>query len=156
MQTASNIGGGIFGIFMMWAIHDTFQNPFYTGLAGVMFATPNIASFAIGSFVDSRNKASLIRLACFAQLLAVLSLLLIQYTSTPQAWMYHAIILLFSTSGMIKSPSSTALLPKIAEGKDLIKVNATIRIIGTLTELGIGVMLYMLSFLCLQCFSPFL
>jgi len=143
-QTFNSIGVGMFGIFMMWAVHALYQNPLYTGIAGFMFVAPGVASFIVGPFVDRRNKVVLLRLACFIQLCVVTLLLAVPFAYWPGVWLMHLAILVSSIAGMISGPAQTALLPRIVDGEDLIKANALIRILATVAGLGIGVLLYMM------------
>ena len=145
-QTFSNIGGGIFGIFMMWAVHSQYQNPFYTGIAGLMFALPSAASFIIGPYVDMRNKVKIIRAACFAQVCAVALLLTVSNIYEPGVWFTHLMIFIVSVARIFDAPARTSLLPKIVSGEDLIKANALIRLVATVGGLGIGVLLYVMMY----------
>jgi len=141
-QTFRGIGSGIFSIFMMWMIHFEYQNPFYTGAVGFMFAFPFIASFIVGPFVDKRNKVTLIRIACFVQFIIAGLLLVIPYIFTPGIWFFLFAVFIFYTALVIDQPAETALLPMIVDGEDLIKANALINIVATAFGLGIGVFLY--------------
>lgn len=142
--TFSGIASGIFGIFMMWVIHDIFHNPFYTGLAGVMFVLPKVLGFVAGPFVDKSNKANLVRIGTFLQLVAVSCLLVISRFGYAQIWMFLSIILLYSVSGTIKSPAGAALLPKIVDGNELMRANVAINIVATLAGIGVGAGLYVM------------
>ena len=142
-QTFRSISSGIFSIFMMWMIHFEYQNPFYTGAVGFMFAFPFVASFIIGPFVDRRNKVTLMRIACFVQFVIAGLLLVIPFSFSPGIWFFLLAIFIFYIALVIDQPAETALLPMIVSNEDLIKANALIRIVATLFGLGIGVFLYL-------------
>jgi len=143
-STFAGIGGGMFGMFMMWAIHAEFQNPIYTGLAGFMFAAPAVASFIIGPSVDRWNKAAILRVCTIIKLCAVVMLIAMPLWFQPVAWFYLATILVFSSASVFSSPAYTAILPRIVDGEDLITANAFMQIVGTLGGLGVGVVLFVL------------
>jgi MFS family permease len=147
-RTFSSVGVGIFTIFMMWSVHAQYQNPFYTGLAGVAFAVLAMASFAIGPFVDRHNKAMLIRAACFVQFLAVGLILLVSLNLIPQMdfgiWFLLSMILIFNGAGLIGNVSGTALLPRIVDGEDLAKANAFIDIVSISVGIAGGLILFLL------------
>ena len=143
-QTFSGIGGGIFTIFMMWVIHFQYQNPFYTGLAGFMFAVLAITNFIVGPFVDRRNKTVLIRITCFVKFVVVSLILSASLTYMPGVWFLLLMILIYSAAGLISTPAGTALLPGIVDGEDLMRANVLINITATFVGLGIGVGLYFL------------
>lgn len=143
-QVFSGIGAGIFGIFMMWVIHFEYQNPFYTGLAGFMFAVLTIANFIIGPFVDRYNKAVLIRVTCFIRLIVVGLILITSITYMPGVWFLLLMILVFSATGLVSSPAETALLPRIVNSEDLMKANVFISITATIAGLGIGAFLFLM------------
>ncbi|MCL1998250.1 MAG: MFS transporter [Turicibacter sp.] len=147
----SRIGGGIFAMFMMWVIHFQYQNTFYTGLAGAMFALIAITNFLIGPFVDRHHKISIIRWACFVQFCVVGAVLFFSVNQQPSVWLLMPMIFLFSAAGLIKNPAFTALLPKIVTSDDLIKANAFINISTTIAGLCIGLFLYF----ALQNFADF-
>ncbi|MCL2286589.1 MAG: MFS transporter [Firmicutes bacterium] len=140
-QGFKGIGSGIFAIFMMWVVHSQYQNPFYTGVAGFMFAAPNVVGFIAGPYVDRHNKVWLIRAMCLVQLLVVGLLLVNTYAFG--AWVLFLVILVFQIANMISIPAETAYLPTIVDSGDLIKANASIRISATITGLVIGVFLYL-------------
>jgi len=138
-QVLKGIGSGIFAIFMMWAVHYQFQNTWYTAVAGFMFAFPSVASFVAGPFVDRRGKAALIRIASFVQI-CVIGFLLAPIELG--VWAIFLAILIFAIANMISSPAEKAILPSIVNGDELIKANALINILGTVTGLAIGIFLY--------------
>lgn len=143
-QAFCGIGRGIFAIFMMWVVHFQYQNSMYTGIAGFMFAFPNVASFIAGPFVDRRSKVALIRAACYAQLCIAGLLLALSLTFQPAVWFLFIAIFVFQVANMISSPAETAYLPTIVDSDDLIKANAFIRITATIVGLSIGTLLYLL------------
>ena len=143
-STFSGIGNGIFGMFMIWAIHAEFQNTIYTGLAGFMFAAPAVFSFIVGPSVDRWNKAAILRVCTFIKLCAVSMLLLLPLINAAGVWPYLAIILVFSSTSVFSSPAYTAILPRIVDGEDLITANATMQVTGIFGGLGVGVVLFML------------
>jgi len=143
-STSSGIGGGMFRMFMMWAIHATYQNPMYTGIAGFMFGVPFVVSFIVGPFVDRWKKAKVLRIVGFVQLCVAVLILVSHVFFYPGAWLFIIAILIFSIASLFAHPAYTALLPKIVDGKDLITANAFMRITGLAGGLTIGTVLYML------------
>ena len=140
----SNIGRGIFGIFMMWAIHALYQNSIYTGIAGFMFAAPMVASFIAGPFVDRWSKVKVLRVACFVKFCVVALILAVPYFYQPGVWFLLIAILVFSIAGVFSGAAGTAILPRIVSGEDLVKANVLMQMAGTIGGLGIGVVLYVL------------
>ena len=139
-QAFSSIGSGMFGIFVMWAIYIQFQNPFYLGIAGFMFVFPNIASFIVGPLIDRCSKVTFIRIACFVKLLTI-CFLSIFYDYQHGVWFLHLAILAVSIAGVLGIPAGAALLPRIVNMEDLIKANALIMIVSTITGLSVGALL---------------
>ena len=137
-----NVAWGIFGIFMMWFIHSEFQNPFYTGFTGFMFAVTSIASFLVGPFVDKRNKATLLRFTQFTGFLVILAILGVYMTAQPGVWFYHAMIFIVATISLISAPAGAALMPRIVGDDELLKANSFIQITGILFGIGVGVFLF--------------
>ena len=142
-RTFSSIGGGMFGMFMMWVIHVQYQNPIYTGLAGAMFSALAIVNFLIGPFVDRNNKVAIIRMACLAQFMVVSAVLAVSIGRTSSVWFMLPMIFIFSAASLLKNPAFTALLPKIVASEDLIIANALGSIVATFVGLGIGVFLFL-------------
>ena len=138
----NSVGGGIFAIFMIWVIHSQYQNPFYTGLAGFMFAVMTITNFIVGPFVDRRNKANLLRTTCFVSFIVVSLILAASLTYMPGVWFLLAMILIKAAAGLISRPAGTALMPRIVGSEDLIKANALMSIVSIFVGLGIGAFLY--------------
>ena len=141
-QTFSSIGSGIFSIFLMWVVHSQFQNPFYTGVAGFMFAVSGIASFIVGPFVDKHSKVILIRVVTLVQFGIVGLLYMFPDAFYARVWFLLFAILIYDAALTVGSPAKTALLPTVVDGEDLVKANALIRIIATVVGLGIGYFLY--------------
>lgn len=131
-----------FAICMMWAVHFQYQNTFYTGLAGVMFAIPAILNFVIGPFVDARNKVTLIRLACLGQLAVIVALLVVPMFFELGVWFMLLGILAFSIVSLIAVPAGVALLPRIVGRNELVTANALFGIVGTVIGVGVGMFLY--------------
>jgi len=142
MQTFANLGHGMFSIIMMWLVHSHYQNPFYTGLAGVMFALPNVANFIAGPFIDRHNKVTLIRVACFVQFCIVGFLLLATFVFDLVIWVLLAAILVFHSAAKVSIPAATALLPKIVGGDELVSANVMRQVVAIVVGLVIGVFLF--------------
>ena len=141
-QTFDGLGIGTFGVFMMWAIHDQFQNAFYTGMAGVMFAIPAISNFIIGPFVDARDKVTIIRLSCLGQLAAIVFLLVVSAFFEPGVWYVLIGILVFSTASLLAGPAGTALLPRIVKEDELVTANGLLTILGIISGIAVGTFLF--------------
>ena len=137
-----NVAWGVYGIFMMWFIHSEFQNPFYTGLTGFMFAVTSIASFLVGPFVDKRNKATLLRFTQFTGLLVILAILGVYMTAQPGVWFYLTMIFIVAAISLISTPAGTALMPRIVDDDELLKANSFMQITGILFGIGVGVFLF--------------
>lgn len=132
----------MFSIIMMWLVHSHYQNPFYTGLAGVMFALPNVANFIAGPLIDRHNKVTLIRVACFVQFCIVGFLLVATFVFNLVVWVLLAAILVFHSAAKVSIPAATALLPKIVDGDELVNANALRQIVAIVAGLVIGVFLF--------------
>ena len=143
-STFYGIGRGMFTMFMMWAVHAMFQTPMYTGLAGLMFSVPLIASFIVGPFVDKWNKVSVLRVVEFVKLCMTSLILVGHFFFDVGAWFYLTAILIFSIASLFGTPAQTALLPRIIEGENIVKANAIIQMTGIVGGLSIGVVLYVL------------
>jgi len=145
-STFSGIGRGIFSMFMVWVVHAIYQNPMYTGIAGFMFSAPLVASFIVGPFVDRWNKVTVLRITGFIKLCVTIALFLTAHIMDdyPGAWLFFLAILIFSISSLFSTPAYTALLPRVVDGKDLIKANALMTMVGVVCGLGVGALLYIL------------
>jgi len=139
----NNVASGIFGIFILWAIHAQYQNVIYTGIATAIFSVPMMLSFLIGPFVDRSSKAPIIRISRLAKLLIIAGLFVLQMTDAG-VWVFFVSIALFSLAGAFSFPSSTALLREIVEGDELLAANSLSTILGTLTGLATGIVLFRL------------
>ena len=143
-EILSSIGGGIFAIFMIWAIHAQYQNPFYTGLAGFMFAVMTIANFLVGPFVDRHSKVTLLRVTCLVKF-GVLSLVLVtSLTYLPGVWFLLLMIFIFSAATLVSNPATTAYLPQIVEGEDLLKANSLLNVVASIAGIGVFVVILLL------------
>ena len=131
------VGRGMFSIFMMWAIHATFQNPIYTGIAGFMFSAPLVASVIIGPFVDRWDKIKVLRIVELTKFSAVMLIFLFQVFSYPTVWLLFPAIFAFSIASLFGAPAYTAFLPRVVAGEHLVKANALINITGLTAGLGI-------------------
>ena len=139
------VGRGMFSIFMMWAIHATFQNPIYTGITGFMFSAPLVASVVIGPFVDRWDKIKVFRIVELTKFSAVTLIFLFQVFFYPTIWLLFPAIFTFSIASLFGSPAFTAFLPRVVTGEDLVKANALINITGITAGLGIMAGLFLLT-----------
>ena len=105
-----------------------------------MLSVPFVASFAVGPFVDRRDKIKIIRAACLVQLAVVATLFV--FAAAAPIWLLLFAIFVFQAMIMLEGPAEAALLPMIVSGDDLVKANALIRIVGTVFGLAIGAFLY--------------
>jgi len=137
-STFQGVGSGIFGIFMMWAIHATFQNPIYTGMAGFMFAAPRIASFIVGPLVDRWNKPMLLKATSLLQFSAIAAILFTSIFLYPNIWIFLAAIFINAIAELFEKPTFKALLPKIIEEDDLVKANVFIELVGIVAGVIVG------------------
>jgi len=140
----SGIGHGMFAMFMLWVVHALFQNPIYTGLAGLMFTAPLIFSFLVGPLVDRLNKRGILRFVELIQLIVAAAVLLSHLYLELGIWFYLTAILLFSAAGLFSGPAHTAFLPRLIDGGELARANALLSMAGIIGGLAIGVVLYML------------
>jgi MFS family permease len=140
-STVGGIGRGLFGIFMMWAIHAMYHNPMYTGIAGFMFGAPLVFGFLVGPFVDKWDKTRVLRATEFIKFCVVAVMLLSYLHFYAGAWVFFLGIFIFSAATMFSSPAFTALLPKVVDSADLVKANAAMNIFGILGGLGMGAVL---------------
>ena len=140
----SGVGGGIFGIFMMWAIHAQYRNPIYTGIAGFMFGAPYVASFIVGPLVDRRSKVRTIRVASLVRFLVVALILAAHLFFEPGAWFFLLAILSYCVARVFERPARAAYMPGILAGEDLVRANARLNIVGTIAGLAVGGGLYAL------------
>jgi len=143
-STFTGIGGGMFGIFMMWAVHTLYRNPVYTGVAGFMFTAPMVASFVVGPLVDRWRKVTVFRVTALIKFFAVGSLLVSQLLGLPGVWLPFAVIFAHSAATLFFNPAYTAVYPLIVGDDDLVKANALVNIVGIATGLLIGCALYFL------------
>ena len=107
----SAIGSAMFSMFILLAVHLIYENPIYTGIAGLLMATPLIFSFTVGPIVDKRNKIAIMR---FTTLLEFLVLSLLAFTplldNLGVVFMF-AVVFVYNVAALFESPVSTALLP---------------------------------------------
>ena len=140
--TFGGVGSGMFGMLMIWIIHAEYQNPFYTGLAGVMFAVTTIGSFLIGPFVDRRSKILLIRVCTFIELIILSLVLAASLTDMLGLWILLAAILINSTTNIFYGLAFSAYKPTIVASEDLLTSNSMSTIAGIVTGIAVGVILY--------------
>ena len=141
-QTFAGIGSGMFAMFMMWVVHFQYNNTLYTGIAGFMLAAPRVASFIVGPLVDRRSKVAIMRVTCLVQLVVVGLVLALPLVTGIGVWFIFPAILVFEIANTFSIPARTAFLPRVVGSDELVKANASIRILGTLGGLAIGAFLY--------------
>ena len=138
----SAIGGAMFSMFILLAVHLIYENPVYTGVAGFLMAAPRIFSFAVGPIVDRRNKITIMRLTTLLEFL-VLSLLAFSplLDSLGVAFMF-AVIFVYNIAALFESPASTALLPQIVPEEKILEANSLIEIVAMAGGIAIGTVLF--------------
>ena len=141
-QVFSGIGGGMFSMFMLLSIHMLYQNPIYTGIAGVLMAAPSIASFAVGPVVDRRNKVVIMRVTTFLELL-VLSLVAFTPLQEQLGVLFmFAVIFAYSMAALFEVPAGNALLPQIVPSKRILEANSLIDVVSFAGGIIVGVGLF--------------
>jgi len=142
-STFVGIAQVMLGMFMMWVVHATYQNPIYTGIAAFMLVAPMALSFVVGPLVDRWNKATVIKFATLAELLAVGGLLFSYLVYYPGVWLFFAVIFLFRTAQTFGSPAFSALMPKVIDGSDLPAANSSLNIIAILAGLPFAAIMFL-------------
>ena len=141
-QFFSGIGGGVFSIFIMLAVHLIYENPIYTGIAGFLIALPRIISFAVGPIVDRRNKVNIMRITT---LLEFLVLALLAYTPLKESLgvlFMFAVILVYNIAALFENPAGTAYLPKIVKEDEIMQANSFTNIVALTGGIAVAAVLF--------------
>ncbi|MBJ7540352.1 MFS transporter [Streptococcus sp. SL1232] len=121
----SNCGDSIYTIVLSWYVLETTNSAWYVGLLNFLIFIPNTFSFIFGKKIDSSPKKALLVFLEFAQLLAVLGIILgitLRSTNTNLSLAIIFIaVFLASTVGLNTYTVQDALVPKIVSTKDLAK-----------------------------------
>jgi len=138
----SGLGGGMFTLFLLLYIHLTYNNPFYTGVAGFLVAVPFIFSFTIGPIVDRSKKSAVLR---WTTLLECVMLALLAFTPLHEQLgilFMFVLIIVFAIAAAFENPASTALLPQIVEEEKIVTANSVIEFSKLIGALGIASLLF--------------
>ena len=141
-QFFSGIGGGVFSIFIMLAVHLIYENPIYTGIAGFLIALPRIVSFTVGPIVDRRSKINIMRITT---LLEFLVLALLAFTPLQEylgVLFMFAVILVFNIAALFENPAGTAYLPQIVKEDEIMQANSFINIVALIGGIAVAAMLF--------------
>ncbi len=121
----SNCGDSIYTIVLSWYVLEVTNSAWYVGILNFLIFIPNIFSFVFGKKIDSLPKKYLLIFLEWAQLLAVLGIILGISLSGINAKLSLSIIFLCvfiaSTVGLNTYTVQDALVPKIVPTKDLAK-----------------------------------
>lgn len=121
----SNCGDSIYTIVLSWYVLEATNSAWYVGLLNFLIFIPNTFSFIFGKKIDSMSKKYLLIFLEWAQLLAVLGIILGIILRSTNANLSLAIIFiavfLASTVGLNTYTVQDALVPKIVPTKDLAK-----------------------------------
>ncbi len=121
----SNCGDSIYTIVLSWYVLEVTNSAWYVGILNFLIFIPNIFSFVFGKKIDSLPKKYLLLFLEWAQLLAVLGIILGISLSGINAKLSLSIIFLCvfiaSTVGLNTYTVQDALVPKIVPTKDLAK-----------------------------------
>jgi len=140
-QTFRGMGSGMFGLFIMWAVHELYGNQMYTGIAVFLFGIPGVASFIVGPFIDRHNRVAIIRIACFAKFMVIGLMFVALHFFTLSVLVIFAAILAIGIINMFNA-ASAAYLPSIVDVQELIAANAGINIFGMVAGLAMGGILF--------------
>lgn len=121
----SNCGDSIYTIVLSWYVLEVTNSAWYVGILNFLIFIPNIFSFVFGKKIDSLPKKYLLIFLEWAQLLAVLGIILGISLSGINTKLSLSIIFLCvfiaSTVGLNTYTVQDALVPKIVPTKDLAK-----------------------------------
>ena len=141
-QFFSAIGSAMFSMFILLAVHLTYQNPVYTGIAGFLMAAPRILSFAVGPIVDRRNKVAIMRLTTLLEFIVLSLLAFTPLLDSFGVMFMFAVIFVYNMAALFEMPASTALLPQIVPEDKIMEANSLINIIAMAGGVAIAVILF--------------
>jgi len=141
-QFFSGIGGGVFSIFIMLAVHLIYGNPIYTGIAGFLIAFPRIISFVVGPIVDRRNKVNIMRITTLLEFLVLALLAFTPLQENLGVLFMFAIILVYNIAALFENPAATAYLPQIVKEDEIMQANSFINIVAMVGGIAVGVVLF--------------
>ena len=141
-QFFSGIGGGVFSIFIMLAVHLIYGNPIYTGIAGFLIAFPRIISFAVGPIVDRRNKVNIMRITTLLEFLVLALLAFTPLQENLGVLFMFAIILVYNIAALFENPAATAYLPKIVKEEEIMQANSFINIVSMVGGIAVAAVLF--------------
>ena len=141
-QFFSAIGSGIFSMFILLATHLIYQNPLYTSIAGFLIAAPHIFSFAVGPVVDRRDKIVIMRITTLLEFLVLSLLAFTPLLDNLGVMFMFAVIFVYSIAELFESPASSALLPQIVSGEEILQANSLINIVTMSGGIVIGIVLF--------------
>ena len=134
----SNCGDSIYTIVLSWYVLEMTNSAWYVGLLNFLIFIPNTFSFVFGKKIDSHPKKFLLVLLEWAQLLAVLGIIMGMCLKGINANLSLAIIFtcvfIASTVGLNTYTVQDALVPKIVASKDLAKAEMYMSIAYNGTE----------------------
>lgn len=121
----SNCGDSIYTIVLSWYVLEMTNSAWHVGLLNFLIFIPNTFSFVFGKKIDSHPKKFLLVLLEWAQLLAVLGIIMGMCLKDINTNLSLAIIFtcvfIASTVGLNTYTVQDALVPKIVASKDLEK-----------------------------------
>ena len=141
-QFFSGIGGGVFTIFIMLAVHLIYENPLYTGTAGFLIALPRIISFTVGPIVDRRNKINIMRITTFLEFLVLALLAFTPLKEHLGIWFMFASILVYNIAALFENPAGTAYLPQIVPEEKIMQANSYMSIVTLTGGVAVAVVLF--------------
>ena len=141
-QFFSGIGGGIFSIFIMLAVHLIYGNPIYTGIAGFLIAFPRIMSFAVGPIVDRRNKVNIMRITTLLEFLVLALLAFTPLQENLGVLFMFATILVYNMAALFENPAGTAYLPQIVREDEIMQANSFINIVALVGGIAVAAVLF--------------
>ena len=141
-QFFSGIGGGVFSIFIMLAVHLIYENPIYTGIAGFLIAMPRIVSFAVGPIVDRRSKENIMRITTLLEFLVLALLAFTPLQESLGVLFMFAVILVFNIAALFENPAGTAYLPQIVKEDEILQANSFINIVALIGGIAVAAVLF--------------
>ena len=141
-QIFSELGNGIFSLFMLLSVHLIYGNAFYTGIAGFLMSVPRVFSFVVGPVVDRGKKVKIMRITTLLEFGALALLTFTPLLEDIGVMFMFAIILVMSISAMFESPAGRALLPHIVKEEDILPANQLIGIAATVGGIILAVLLF--------------
>ena len=141
-QFFSAIGSAMFSMFILLAVHLIYENPIYTGIAGLLMAAPRICSFAVGPIVDRRSKVAIMRLTTLLEFLVLALLAFTPLLDSLGVIFMFAVIFVYNTAALFETPAGTALLPQIVPEEKILEANSLIDIVAMAGGIAIGTVLF--------------